>query len=308
MLKFDEELIGCYGGLYNRRGIPSIILSPLRYLVRIIANWYIPISYKRTEYLSYYHCGKRIIVSLTSFPARIDKVWITIESLKRQTVQADKIILWLSKEQFPGMDNDLPEMLVSRQDDCFEVRFVDDDIRSHKKYYYAFQNFKDDIVITVDDDIIYPTDAIEVLMEGHEKYPNSVICRYGLIMTYDEEDRLRPYNEWIEDYECYSESFFFGSGGGTLFQPKLLVDDVLNKDLFLRLTPIADDVWLNAVARVSGLDIKVVSKDLLLPILEKNNRRLTEENVYQNKNDIQINNVRDYFGKKGIVPFEKNNR
>ena len=87
-----------------------------------------------------------------------------------------------------------------------------------------------------------------------------------------------------------------------------MVDDVLNKDLFLRLTPIADDVWLNAVARVSGLDIKVVSKDLLLPILEKNNRRLTEENVYQNKNDIQINNVRDYFGKKGIVPFEKNNR
>lgn len=43
---------------------------------------------------------KKIVVSLTSFPARIKKVHIVIESLLNQTIKPDKIILWLSKEQF----------------------------------------------------------------------------------------------------------------------------------------------------------------------------------------------------------------
>ena len=40
-----------------------------------------------------------VIISLTSFPARLDTLWQCVESLKRQTVRPEKIILYLSKEQ-----------------------------------------------------------------------------------------------------------------------------------------------------------------------------------------------------------------
>jgi len=37
----------------------------------------------------------RIIVSLTTYPARINSVWITVSSLLQQTMKPYKVILWL---------------------------------------------------------------------------------------------------------------------------------------------------------------------------------------------------------------------
>ena len=57
---------------------------------------------------------KKIIVSLTSYSARINTVHITIDSLLKQTFKADKIILWLAKEQFPRLEKDLPNNLLQQ--------------------------------------------------------------------------------------------------------------------------------------------------------------------------------------------------
>ena len=54
----------------------------------------------------------KVIISLTSYPARIDTVHLTIRSILRQTVQADKILLWLSIEEFPNKYADLPQNLL----------------------------------------------------------------------------------------------------------------------------------------------------------------------------------------------------
>jgi len=50
-----------------------------------------------------------LIVSLTTFSGRIQIVHKTIESLLNQTVKADRILLWLSEEEF-NLD-DIPEIL-----------------------------------------------------------------------------------------------------------------------------------------------------------------------------------------------------
>src|SRR4029077_17098072 len=36
------------------------------------------------------------------------------------------------------------------------------------------------LIITVDDDIIYPSNLIEKFLEYHDKYPNSALCSAGL--------------------------------------------------------------------------------------------------------------------------------
>ena len=54
------------------------------------------------------NCNKRsqkVIVSLTSYPKRINTVWITIETLLRQSFKPDKIILWLATDQFDGIES-----------------------------------------------------------------------------------------------------------------------------------------------------------------------------------------------------------
>lgn len=312
MAVFEMNTIDGIIKFYGLLTSSTRLLSPLRYTVRKLADRFIP-SFLSREFITegdgqrpYVVNGRRIIVSFTSFPARINKVWIVVKCLKRQTVKPDRIILWLSKEQFKGIP--LPESLVSLIDDQFDIRFVENDLRSHKKYCYAFKEFNDDIVILVDDDIFYPSTMIEELLDGLGKHPNAIICQYGSEMKYDEDGKLLKFVDWWEEKMEPSDSkdFFLGTGGGSLFQPNRLISTILDTELAVKLTPLADDIWVNAMIRLSGLYIHKVKCGLLLQMSEQQRIALKNENSYDGKNDEQFKNVIDYFVKeKNINPFER---
>lgn len=72
-------------------------------------------------------------MSLTSYPARISKLWMVIKTLLNQKlVDNYKVILWLSENQFPkGLDS-LPKSLTNLIEKGLNIRFVSDDLKSHK--------------------------------------------------------------------------------------------------------------------------------------------------------------------------------
>lgn len=295
-MKIPDLIINFYGALHNRRFVPVRFLSPVRYLVRLAANKIIPFLYNK-PYRSSKRGGRqneKIIVSLTSFPARIGSVWLVVESLLRQTTLPDKIILWLSVDQFESIAG-LPESLKKRQNDVFEIKLVEKDYRSHKKYLYAFVDYPDDIVITVDDDIFYPSTMIESLYQAHLQNPNAIICRYARKMKRDIDGRLLSYRRWSDCFEKKDMDIFFGSGGGTLFVPSKLYKDVTNVNLAIKLCPYADDVWLNAMTRMNGLPIMPITNHLILPVLCESKENLKSINVDQDLNDVQINEIVDYY-------------
>ncbi len=83
--------------------------------------------------------NSKVIVSLMSYPARIDLVASVLETLYAQTQKPDRIILWLAEEQFPKREEDLPGELVEDViSGKLDLRWCDD-LGSHKKYYYAMQ-------------------------------------------------------------------------------------------------------------------------------------------------------------------------
>lgn len=97
--------------------------------------------------------AEQIIVSMTSFPPRMATITGCIESLRNQSRQPDRILLWLSEDQFPQFAAELPGELRNLIDRQFEIRWVDGDLAPHKKYFYAMQEFPEAVVITVDDDV-----------------------------------------------------------------------------------------------------------------------------------------------------------
>ncbi|HSQ42910.1 MAG TPA: glycosyltransferase family A protein, partial [Fibrobacteraceae bacterium] len=97
--------------------------------------------------------GPDLVVSLTTYPARIGLVHLALESLLRQTLRPDRILLWLAEEQFP--QRRLPPQLVRLQQRGLEVLFRKN-LGPHTKYLYALQDFTQEIVVTVDDDCFYP--------------------------------------------------------------------------------------------------------------------------------------------------------
>lgn len=91
--------------------------------------------------------GEEVIVSLTTFPARINKVYITIETIFQQETLPNRIILWLANKQFPRGLYALPQRLLNMQQKGLEIRFCED-IRSYKKYYYSIKNNPVDVIGT----------------------------------------------------------------------------------------------------------------------------------------------------------------
>lgn len=299
-----DFFISIYGHLHNYYFVPFWVLTPFRRIVRILSSWLLPIYLQRHKAYKVKQ-DVDVIVSFTSFPARIGSVWQVIECMLRQTYRPKKIFLWLSRLQFASLE-ELPKSLLERRSDFFEIRFVDGDIRSHKKYYYVSREYPDSLVLLLDDDLYYPTDMIEKLVNERVSHPNSFICRYAFKMLYNKDGNMLPYNYWKE-YNGASEgnTVFFGTGGGVLFKPSMLYKDLIDSNLFLKLTPLADDVWLNAMVRLSGLNIRKIQCGLLLTIKSKGSKiTLCSQNVGNGKNDEQIKSVIKYYLKNiGVNPF-----
>ena len=110
---------------------------------------------------------------MTSIPDRINKTWITIESLFRQTYKPDRIILWLSKEEFKNFP--LPSALKTQQKRGLQIKYCDN-LMSYKKIYYTAKENPNSYIVTVDDDIIYAENMLEELVRTYKQNQGCIIC------------------------------------------------------------------------------------------------------------------------------------
>ncbi|MBN1281449.1 MAG: class I SAM-dependent methyltransferase [Alphaproteobacteria bacterium] len=205
----------------------------------------------------------RIIVSLTSFPARIDVVPRVIKSLLSQSMKPDKVVLYLSKDEFK--DKNLPSSIIDLKSDAsFDIVWVNENIRSYKKLIYALRDFPDDIIITVDDDIDYPEDLVKNLIKTYKKHPRD-ICINRVRYINIKNGIIQPYKEWelSEKRGLFGPFFkrgyknFFCGAGGVLYPPKSLPSETFLTDKFTSLCKHQDDVWFWAMAVKNNVKISV---------------------------------------------------
>jgi len=239
---------------------------------------------------------KNFIVSLTSFPARIDDIWITIECILQQQFKPDRIILWLADEQFPNKK--LPESLTQLKKRGLEIRFCDD-LKAHKKYYYTMKEFPDSYVITLDDDLYYDDTIIENLVQMHEENLEVIVTNRAHLMKFNKQAELKKYRNWqhnvVEKHP--SHALLQTGGAGTLFPPNSLDIEVFNKERIKELCPFADDIWLKLMAYKKGTKVMTntkYNKDPLT-ILQSQNEKLVSHNVLTGGNDSQLKNVIEHY-------------
>ena len=200
---------------------------------------------------------QQIVVSLTSFGKRIHDVYLTVESLFQQSHKADKIVLWLSNEEFN--EHNLPAVLKSQRNRGLEIEFVDGDLGPYKKFFYALKKYPDALLITVDDDVLYPIDIIDRLYSAYLQEPEKIHCGRAHRITLDNQGQLRPYKEWRRhSNDAESSLNVFPTGvGGVLYFPGCFDNDIFNQDAFVRLAPNADDIWLKAMSLKQGVECRV---------------------------------------------------
>ncbi|MDR2645518.1 MAG: glycosyltransferase [Endomicrobium sp.] len=237
----------------------------------------------------------KIIISLTSYPARINVIHKAILTLLEQTKKADKVILWLANEDFPNKEQDLPRELTELTKRGLTIAWCKD-IKSYKKLIPTLKEYPEYAIVTADDDIYYPKDWLEKLYMEYIKQPNMVHCHrsHGITFRYG---NILPYLQWdfcLEGLKT-KPSFhnFPTSGGGILYPPHVFYRDILREDLFLKLLTSTDDIWFWAMCVLNDIKINVVKNNITCIKNIENTQETSLWNI--NKNNINNENLQKIF-------------
>ena len=240
----------------------------------------------------------QIIVSLTSYPKRFPMIEMCLKSLCLQSVKPNRIILWL------GNDTSKKEVYSLRERYSkygIEVRWDDEkNLRSHKKYFYAMQEFPDDIIITADDDLIYPNDWIQSLLESYKQNPQCISARRVHQITWRQDGSPESYLKWEGEVRVDkpAHNLMATTGAGALFPPRCFGKECFNINLFMRDAQTADDIWLKAMAIVNDRKVVWAKNKMPMPTtidLHQENK-LEKVNCEGGGNDVIFRQLCKYYG------------
>lgn len=211
--------------------------------------------------------AEELVVSLTSYPARIRTVHLTIETLLRQSRKPDVVVLWLAPEQFPGKERDLPQSLLALQDKGLSIEWYHD-IKSYKKLIPSLKKWPSAIIVTADDDILYPPDMLDALYNTYENHlGEKVVVSNSVSRLYMKNDELF----FVGSASCYLDkesrclpevvtpSVFnkLRGGSGALYPPGCMSADIFDEEKFMRLAPTSDDLYFFICALRNGYKVAV---------------------------------------------------
>lgn len=195
-----------------------------------------------------------VIVSLTTHSIRVAQVARTaIWSIIQNTYKDVHIVLTLYKDDLKLIPEDLKLMIDSG---IVELIVADKDLGPHLKYFYAMQKYRENPVITIDDDVIYPENMIEQMVAAHKKYESCIIARRSFMIC-SKNGNLDSYHTWLRHFSGIQEPThkIFATGIGSILYPPnclALSDENIDEILTIKYD---DDFYLKALEIRKGLKI-----------------------------------------------------
>jgi hypothetical protein len=274
-LKSIDMIIELY--LTAKRVFNLIIELKIRFQFQLKTN-----TKKRHDY----------IVSLTTYPPRMRNLWLTLESIRRQTYPPKKIVLCLYEGEFEARD--LQDDVSTRVD---EIIWIKENTKSYKKLQPAMEKYPNDIIITIDDDVIYKKNIMELLLKEHKRNNKCIIGTRGRRMTFVN-GKMGKYNSFkITKTEQEGNNLILTGIGAVLYPCADIKDKsiYLNYELASELAPNADDLWFWYSSIKTEMGIYSLGILSYTPIQIFNSMSgLADNNVLRNGNDIQIEKIIQY--------------
>lgn len=230
-----------------------------------------------------------LIISLTSYPPRFAKLPLTLKCLLSQSIAADRVILWIAYED----KNALTPAILDLQKAGLEIAYCDN-FRSFKKIIPTLQLFSNSFIATADDDLYYWPTWLAEMVESYKSNSRDgklVICHRAHQIRLGENGFPLPYSQWeTETQRLEASPLIFQTGvGGVLYPPGVFHPDVLKTEVFNKLCPNGDDIWLYWMMRLNGgVACKVGVRRTLYTWPDTQRTALFHNNTVGGGNDVQI--------------------
>lgn len=245
------------------------------------------------------HIGK-LIISLTTTSYRVTYIQPTLNSLINQNQKADEICLYISKEPYL-LDSGIPESDISQIIHKYpQIKVIyTENIGPYRKLLPILKDNwnTNNLIITVDDDTIYPPNFVKRLYKLYCKY-KCIIAFRGRKITLNNKNKIKPYNQWIKKMNNNNLDLLnFATGkDGVLYHPSFFTEEIFNK-VYLNICPTGDDIWFKFNTYINKIPVLLIHGTFRQTFRKSINIKKTETLFHINKykNDEQINNVVNYL-------------
>jgi hypothetical protein len=226
--------------------------------------------------------GPRVIVSLSTVPDRINNLRPTIRSLLRQTRPPDEIVLAIPefsvREQRPYV---VPKY-ISR---LSRVRILrcNKDWGPATKFIPVVQEElaagrTNTLIMVVDDDRVYPRDALETYIYYSAKLPDAALCFRGAPMPQSMDWRNAKMTYANELREPQRVAVITGCGS-YLIQPRFFDESLWDYSTAPRGAFYMDDIWISGWLSRRGVERYVVPGSAMMRSVLRQHRTLSLHDV-----------------------------
>ncbi|GIG38656.1 hypothetical protein [Cellulomonas phragmiteti] len=231
-----------------------------------------------------------VVVSLTTYGARFETVHLTVESIAQGRRRPRRLVLWLDDQRLLDAPTPGLQRLLARG---LEIRMARND-GPHTKYFPLLSDpdlGAQDVVVTADDDVLYPRGWLAGLESAARRDPEVVHCYRAYRVRTRGDGTLAPYRTWRPSLSTEARFDNFATGvSGVAYPPRMI--EVLRGagTRFRECAPHADDVWLHAVAVESGVRVRQLTRQPRhFPVVPGSQASgLRNANVTGDGNDPQI--------------------
>jgi len=193
-----------------------------------------------------------LTLSLTSYPKRFSTLHLTLKTLLSQTMVCDQIILWIAEQDLEYLPDN-----VRRLEQSGLLILTTRDIGSYKKIIPTLRAFPNHHIITVDDDLYYPSRLVEELVNTQSANPGCVAANRTHQVTTQGDGKIARYVDWnwlAYDNAKPARNFMTGAGG-VIYPPGCFHSDILDESLFMAIAPRADDIWLFWMLKLNNVSV-----------------------------------------------------
>lgn len=245
-----------------------------------------------------------IVISFTTFQARIKAVDHMLRSLVAGTMLAEGIYLYIDQETKDLLEAEKGSFLNNLVKEGYLHLRVVENTRSYKKLIYAIEEHPTKNIVICDDDVLYPDYWLADIVERHRQInqPKVIVGTRAHRITYNPDGTPSPYNGWekeVKGEKALCTDLFPTGTGGVLYPPGSMPPLTGNVELFRKYAPTNDDIWFWFCGLKNGCKFATTNRPFdpkdFSEVPDSQSLSLFTVNVHQGGNDRQLKDSYEYF-------------
>jgi Glycosyl transferase family 2 len=222
--------------------------------------------------------NRRVIASLSTVPDRINNLRPTIRSLLKQTRPPDEIVLAIPEFSVRERRPYVVPNYISRLPRV-RVLHCPEDWGPATKFIGAIQDElaagrDNTLIMVVDDDRLYPRDALETYLKYSEQLPEAALCFRGAAMpsTLDWDDAKMIYAKDLREPRPVA---VITGCGSYLIQPRFFDGSLWDYSRAPSVAFYIDDIWISAWLSRRGVKRYVVPASAMMRSVRRQRRTVS---------------------------------